>query len=142
MADTDSRPLPAPDDASSFYWEAAAQHRLVLQRCRSCRKLQYPPEICCAHCQSDAFELTEVSGRGVLYSYAIVNRALHASFVDALPYVMAFVELDEQPGLRILTNLVDVPAGAELSCGLPVEVTFEERAAVTLPQFRLAGTRP
>ncbi|MFN8033335.1 MAG: OB-fold domain-containing protein [Mycobacterium sp.] len=140
MRQTDPRPVPAPDDVSGFYWDAAAEHRLVLQRCRSCRKLQYPPEICCVHCQSDDFELAEVTGRGVLYSYAAVDRALHAGFVKTLPYVVAFVELDEQPGLRILANLVDVPAGTELSCGMPVEVTFEDRGAVTLPQFRPAVT--
>ncbi len=140
MTLTDSRPVPAPDDVSGFFWEAAAEHRLVLQRCRSCRKLQYPPEICCVHCQSDEFDLAELTGTGVLYSYAVVERALHAGFVDKLPYVVAFVELDEQPGLRILTNLVDVPPGTELSCGMPVEVTFEERGVVTLPQFRLAGS--
>ena len=142
MTLTDSRPVPAPDDVSGFFWEAAAEHRLVLQRCRSCRKLQYPPEICCVHCQSDEFDLAELTGTGVLYSYAVVERALHAGFVDKLPYVVAFVELDEQPGLRILTNLVDVPPGTDLSCGMPVEVTFEERGAVTLPQFRLAGSAP
>lgn len=138
MRQTDPRPVPAPDDVSGFYWDAAAEHRLVLQHCRSCRKLQYPPEICCVYCQSDDFELAEVTGRGVLYSYAAVDRALHAGFVNMLPYVVAFVELDEQPGLRILANLVDVPAGTELSCGMPVEVTFEDRGAVTLPQFRPA----
>jgi uncharacterized OB-fold protein len=135
---TDPRPVPAPDDVSGFFWEAAAEHRLVLQRCQSCRKLQYPPEICCVHCQSDGFDLAELTGTGVLYSYAVVDRALHAGFIDKIPYVVAFVELDDQPGLRILTNLVDVPPGADLSCGMPVEVTFEERGAVTLPQFRLA----
>ncbi len=135
----DRRPLPAPDDVSRFFWEAAADHRLVLQRCRSCGKLQFPPEVCCVHCQAEEFDPDETSGRGVIYSYAVVERPLHAGFVDALPYVVVFVELDDQPGLRILTNLVDVPPGTALSCGMPVEVVFEDRGAVTLPQFRLCG---
>jgi uncharacterized OB-fold protein len=134
----DRRPLPAPDDATRFYWEAAAEYRLVLQRCRSCAKLQYPPEICCVHCQAEDFEPFEVSGRGVIYSYSVVDRPLHTGFVDALPYVVVLVELADQPGLRILTNLVDVPEGASLSCGMPVEVVFEDRCGVVLPQFRLS----
>ncbi len=134
----DRRPLPAPDELTRFYWAAAAEHRLVLQRCRSCSKLQYPPEICCVHCQAEEFEAAEVSGRGVIYSYSIVDRPLHAGFVDALPYVVVIVELADQPGLRILTNLVDVPEGTSLSCGMPVEVVFEDRGGVTLPQFRLS----
>jgi uncharacterized OB-fold protein len=139
-ASTDPRPVPAPDDVSGFFWEAAADHRLVLQRCRSCGKLQYPPEVCCVHCQAEEFELAETAGRGVIYSYAVVDRPLHAGFVDSVPYVVVFVELDDQPGLRILTNLIDVPLGAALSCGMPVEVVFEDRGTVTLPQFRLSGT--
>lgn len=136
----DRRPSPAPDAVSRFFWEAAADHRLVLQRCRSCSMLQYPPEVCCVHCQAEEFDFAETTGRGVIYSYAVVNRPLHARFVDALPYVVVFVELDDQPGLRMLANLVDVPTGTPLSCGMPVEVVFEDRGSVTLPQFRLSGT--
>jgi uncharacterized OB-fold protein len=69
----------------------------------------------------------------------VVNRPLHAGFVNALPYVVALVELDDQPGLRIITNLVEVPEGTQLKCGMPVEVVFEERGRITLPQFRLRG---
>lgn len=135
---TDPRPLPAPDEVSRFHWDAAARNRLVLQRCRSCARLQYPPEVCCAHCQSEEFEPAETTGLGVIYSYAVVDRPLHAGFVDRLPYVVVLVELNDQPGLRILTNLVDVPPGTRLSCGMPVEVVFENRGSVTLPQFRLS----
>ena len=135
----DRRPLPAPDDVSRFFWEAAGGHRLMLQRCRSCAKFQYPPEVCCVHCQGESFELADTSGRGVIYSYAVVDRPLHTGFVDFLPYTVVFVELDDQPALRIVANLVDVPDGTVLSCGMPVEVVFEDRGAVTLPQFRLLG---
>jgi uncharacterized OB-fold protein len=84
--------------------------------------------------------VAEVSGRGILYSYSIVERPLHAGFVDALPYVVALVELEEQEGLRMVANLIDTPSGTEIRCGLPVEVVFEERGAITLPQFRLVQT--
>ena len=79
--------------------------------------MQYPPEICCVHCQAEEFEAAESTGRGVIYSYSVVDRPLHAGFIDALPYVVALVELDDQPGLLILTNLVDVPAGTPLAVG-------------------------
>lgn len=88
------------------------------------------------HCQAEEFELADLSGRGVIYSYAVIDRALHAGFVDALPYTVVFVELDDQPGLRMIANLVDTPPGTELRCGMPVEVVFEERGSITMPQFR------
>lgn len=138
---TDARPLPLPDDVSRFFWNAASEQRLALQRCAECKKLQYPPEVCCIHCQSQDFDIVEANGRGVLYAYSTVSRPLHAGFVDALPYVVALVELDEQPGLRMITNLVDIPEGTQLQSGMPVELVFEDRGAITLPQFRLSGVR-
>ncbi|MEO3760175.1 OB-fold domain-containing protein [Mycobacterium sp. B14F4] len=131
--------MPAPDDVSHFFWAAAAESRLVLQRCNNCEKLQYPPEVCCVHCQADDFDHVDTTGRGVIYSYAIVDRPLHAGFVDALPYIVVFVELDDQPGLKMITNLVGVAPETELRCGMPVEVVFENRGGITMPQFRLMG---
>ena len=134
---TDHRPRPEPDDTTRFHWDAAAEHRLVLQRCRSCTKLQYPPDVACVHCGSESFEHAEATGHGAIYSYAIVDRPLHAGFADALPYVVALVELDDQPGLRMITNVVDLAPGTPLACGMRVEIAFEDRGSVTLPQFRL-----
>lgn len=135
---TDQRPRPEPDAVTRFHWDAAAQRRLVLQRCHSCQRLQYPPDVSCVHCQGETFEYVEVSGRGTIYSYAVVDRPLHAGFVDALPYVVLLVELEDQPELRILTNLVGGGPETPLACGMPVEVDFEDRGPVTLPQFRLS----
>ena len=132
---TDQRPRPLPDETTCFYWDAAASGRLMLQRCRSCRQLQFPPDVCCVHCQSEEYEHVEVSGRGSVYSYAVIDRPLHQGFVDAVPYVIALVELAEQSGLRLLTNIVETPP-EQISCGMPVTVTFEDRGDVTMPQFR------
>ena len=43
------------------------------------------------------------------------------------PYVVAVVELDEQPGLRILTNLVNVNQ-ADVAIGLKVRALFRDVA--------------
>jgi uncharacterized OB-fold protein len=134
----DLRPRPLPTEANRFYWEAAREHRLVLQRCDSCHQFQYPPDVVCVHCQSLAMTPTQVSGKGTLYSFATVGRAFHPGYADKLPYVVALVDLDEQPGLRMLTNIVDATAD-QLSVGMPVEVTFEDRDTVTMPQFRPQG---
>ena len=134
----DTRPVPLPDETTGFFWDAAAQGHLVVQLCRSCGRLQYPPDVVCTECQGDDLGHKQLSGRGVLYSFAIVDRAFHSGFVPYLPYVVALVELEEQPGLRMLTNVVDTDPGT-LSIGMPLEVRFERRGEVTLPQFRPAG---
>ena len=139
MSAADARPLPLPDAVSSFYWQGARDGRLLLQRCARCAKLQFPPDVACVHCQSEELVPAEVSGRGRLWSYTVVERVFHAGFTDAVPYVVGLIELEEQVGLRLLTNVVGVPPD-ELRVGLDVEVTFEDRGEVVLPQFRPAAT--
>lgn len=139
VAPIDLRPLPIPTETTAFYWQAAREHRLVLQRCGACTRLQYPPDVACVHCQCTDLVPTEVSGTGSLYSFAVLERPFHPGFADHLPYVVALVELDDQPGLRMLTNIVDATPPS-LSVGQRLEVTFEDRARITLPQFRPAAS--
>ena len=55
-------------------------------------------------------------------------------FRDDLPYVLAYVELEE--GVQMLTNIVDCPP-EEVRIGMPVEVTFEDVGEeVAVPRFR------
>jgi len=134
----DPRPLPEPDAVSAFFWEGARQQRLMVQRCEACRSMQYPPDVACIRCQSTQLEPTQVSGRGTLYSYAVVDRAYHAGFVDAVPYTVALVELVEQSGLRMITNIVDAEP-EQLRVGMDLDVVFERRRGMVLPQFRPVG---
>ncbi|MCU1463670.1 MAG: hypothetical protein JWO37_3745 [Acidimicrobiales bacterium] len=123
-------------DDSAVFWDAAAEHRLVAQRCAGCGVLRHPPRPMCPHCHSLEVEAAELSGRGTLYSYAVLHHPQHPAF--DYPVLAALVDLDE--GIRLVTNLVDVdPAGIEI--GMRVEATFapttaEERA---VPVFRPAS---
>ena len=134
MAET-GRPLPVPDLDSTPYWEAAHQHRLVLPRCRGCGRFNFPPQpYLCPHCGAEDLAWTALSGRGTVYTFSV----MHDSLVRGLPppYVVASVELEEQPGLRVVANIPGCSVG-EVFIGMPVEVTFEDvDAEISLPQFR------
>jgi hypothetical protein len=51
-----------------------------------------------------------------------------------VPYVMALVELEEQPDVRLVTNIVRCPAEA-VAIGMPVQVVFERSEDVWIPLF-------
>jgi hypothetical protein len=51
------------------------------------------------------------------------------------PYVIGLVAIDEQPDVRLMTNLVDCVPDEHL-IGSPVEVVFEPNDDVYLPLFR------
>lgn len=54
------------------------------------------------------------------------------------PYVVAVIELDDEPDVRLTSNVVDI-AATEVELGLPVTVFFENWDDVWIPLFRRAG---
>jgi len=135
------KPRPVPDDVTDFYWTAARRGELAVAACLPHGHLNFPPDISCAVCGARDLEPRTVSGRGRVYSFTVVRQAFDTSFAPDVPYVIALVELDEQPGLTILTNLVDVDPES-VAIGDRVRVTFEDRDGERLPQFILDRGAP
>ena len=129
------RPAPLLTDDNAFFWEAADEGRLVVQRCRSCGRLRHPPRPMCPDCLSLEFEVVPLSGRGSLYSYAILHHPRHPAF--DYPLIAALVDLEE--GIRLVSNLSGVER-RDIEIGMELEVVFnatENGAAV--PVFRPLG---
>ena len=133
---SDERPLPSLDNATDErFWRAASEERLLLQRCEECETPQFFPRSWCQYCGSEAVEWIEAEGTGRVHTYTVVRRATeHQAFAEEIPYVVAYVELDE--GTRICTNVVGCdPEDVEI--GLPVEVTFDHVTdEIALPKFQ------
>jgi uncharacterized protein len=130
---------PAPDSLTSFFWDGAREHRLLIQRCGDCGRFQHPPEPVCHHCLSFNLGAGQVSGRGTIYSFEVATQAFHPWFADKIPFVIAVVELIEQPNLKLITNIVGLdPDDAAISVGAEVEVTWRKLDdEFILPVFRL-----
>lgn len=138
MADVVAPLVPAPNELTSAYWNGAREHKLVIQRCRSCSRWQHWPEPVCSNCLSFDLGFEAVGGRGVVYSYEIATQAFHPAFATRLPFVIAVVELTEQPNLKLVTNLVNF-AQDSIEVGAPVEVTYQQLDdTFELPVFRPA----
>jgi hypothetical protein len=126
------RPAPIVTEDSAVFWDAAAQERLVAQRCRACGALRHPPRPMCGHCRSLEVEVVALSGRGSLYSYAILHHPQHPAF--EYPVLAALVDLDE--GVRVVSNLTGVTP-AEIRIGMRLEASFVPTAGGGLvPVFR------
>ena len=50
------------------------------------------------------------------------------------PYAIAIVEIEEQPSLRLMTNIVNCPV-EDVQIGMAVRVIFEEHDDVHIPLF-------
>jgi uncharacterized OB-fold protein len=131
-------PMPVADPMTQFFWDAAKAHELRIQRCQACGTYIHPPRPVCRVCRSTDLQPEDVSGRATLYTWTVAEQAFGPYFAGKLPYVYAVVELVEQPGLHVITNVVDVP-WQDLRAGMELEVAFEDVTdELTLPVFRPA----
>jgi uncharacterized OB-fold protein len=128
-----ARPLPQPDVDTAFFWDATARRELHILRCEECETYIHPPKPTCRACGSTNLAPATVSGNGTVYSFTITHQPV-PGFEP--PFNVVLVELDEQRGLRLVSNLTGVAPEA-VRIGMPVEVVFEPFAdGVTLPLFR------
>ena len=127
------RPLPLPDPETAFFWEATARRRLEILRCQTCKTWVHYPKPSCWNCSSGDLKPEEVSGRGTVYSYTVTHQDVPGY---TAPFAVVIVELEEQAGLRMVSNVINVPP-EDVRIGMPVEVTFQPVAEdVWLPLFK------
>jgi len=131
------KPLPRVTSLTQPYWEAAAQKRLVIQRCAKCGEYVWCPRPACSECGSEQLEWTAVSGRGTVFSFTIIRQVIArgaAAFEKEVPYIVAWIDLEEGP--RFCSNVVDCPTD-QITIGMPVEVVFDQASSeIVLPKFR------
>lgn len=125
------RVLPRLDEHTNAFWTGGANAQLLIARCRDCRRWVHPPVAHCPNCNGP-LEPTPVSGDGVVFTYSVNHEQFHPAV--APPYVIALVELTEQPGLRIITNIVGCDPEA-VAIGMAVRVEFERHGDFFVPVF-------
>jgi uncharacterized OB-fold protein len=131
------RPLPALEAHTEAFWRACRAGRLEFTRCVACDWFIHPSRPICPRCRGRNLTVAEVSGRASLYSYTINHQAWFPG--QAVPYIIGLVELVEQAGLRLTTNIVGC-APEQLAIGMPLRVVFEVvNDDVALPLFEPAG---
>ena len=126
------RLLPRLSDANKFFWTSGESGVLQILRCNACGFFNHPPGPVCRRCLSRDLAPQAVSGRGRVESFS-VNYQQWIPGSD--PYIIAWVSLDEQPDVRLTTNLIGVEPD-DLVVGMEVEVEFEQAEDIYLPLFR------
>ena len=133
-----ARPLPSMRGFTGQFYEHCRNRELRFQRCTACGTWRHVPRNTCASCGSWHWEWARSSGRGIVFTFTVVVRAMHPAFQEDVPLAPAVIEMEE--GVRLLSQVEDCPP-EELEIGMPVEVVFDEvTAEVTLPKFCRAGS--
>jgi uncharacterized OB-fold protein len=134
-------PASAPERTAETqpFWDATADGRLVLACCDACGLVIWYPKTYCPDCGGLSVSWNDASGRGTVYSFTVVYRA-SGEFGAAVPFVIAYVELDEGP--RVLTNIVGCDP-EEVFIGQAVRVVFRDTGeGSALYRFESVEQRP
>lgn len=135
---------PVPDEVDQPFYTAANEGRLVIQYCAVCERYQYPPELVCYQCSSaERLSWREIEGRGTIYSYAVVYDTPVASLQPDQPFNVAVIDLDECPGINMISHLPGSSPG-DVPIGAPVRLVFEVTPATAqkVPEWQLVELDP
>jgi uncharacterized OB-fold protein len=136
-----ARKLPALTPDNAAFWQGGAQGMLRMHHCAACARFFHPPAPGCPRCGSTDVGPRPVSGRGAVATYTVNHQVWTPELAD--PYVVAIIELVEQPGLRFVSNVVGC-APAQVHIGMAVQVCFEQHDDVWIPLFQpvAGGVQP
>ena len=116
------RLLPAVTPENEHFWRGGAQGELRFLRCQDCRTYVHPPAPICPSCLGSGLVPEAVSGRARVVTFTVNHREWIPGFEP--PYVIAIVEIEEQEGLRLTTNIVGCKVD-DVVIDMAVSVRFE-----------------
>ena len=131
------KPLPTISAETKTYWDGCKARELRIPKCNQCKDLFFPPQGICPHCLSSDVAYQKAKGTGKIYSMSIVYQNRSPGFKDEVPYIIAYIELDE--GIQIFSNVIGAKDPTTVKVGDRVQVTFEDvTPEITLPKFAVA----
>lgn len=132
-----SYPVPEPTPVSQPFWDGLAQHRILVQYSPSSQRYVFYPRLLAPGTLADDLEWLEIDGAGTLYTFTIARRPTGPPWQDALPQLLAVVQVDAGP--KFSTELVDVDP-RDIRIGMRVEPVFYDlpEEGITLLKYRPA----
>lgn len=129
----EERYLPEPTWESEPFWTSGKQGVLAIHRCLDCRRWFHPPAPACWHCRSRNVGPEPSVGTGVVAAFSVNVHQWLPKFPP--PYVVAIVELDDEAGVRVTSNIFGCEP-EEVYIQMPVVVDFEDWEELSIPVFR------
>jgi len=131
------RPIPLPTPVSQPFWDGLGRREVWIQYSPSLGKHIFYPRILAPGTLADDLEWRQISGAGMLVSFAVAERPVAPQFADTVPQLLGVVRWDEGP--QFATELVGVEP-AQLRVGMAVTPVFVDlpETDVTLLKYTAA----
>jgi len=102
------------------FYKFLQQGKLMAGKCLKCGKIHLPPRTLCSSCHSNEFNWIQVSGKGRLLTYTVINVAPQ-QFQALTPYAVGIVEMIG--GLKIPGMIQDIKQ-EQLKIGMELTLDF------------------
>ncbi|MEM7252733.1 MAG: OB-fold domain-containing protein [Pseudomonadota bacterium] len=112
------------------FFSAAANRQLSFPFCETCERFHWYPMIRCPHCRSQSTIWRAIEPLGRLYSWSRVDYPFDSEI--SVPYWVGLLEFDAAPGVRLITNLINVA-----ECAL----VFDQHFVPDFHNFRASDRR-
>jgi len=119
---------------TEHFWTGGKNNQLCFLHCDDCQTWIHPPQPICPECMGKNLKPKATSGKGAVHSYTINRQAWIPGFDP--PYVVALVEIGEDPRVRLMSNVVNCDVES-VFIGMKVQVLFEaqDNGVVYIPLF-------
>jgi hypothetical protein len=128
--------LPKINPVDAPFWQGAANGQFLLQKCKSCGKVQFFPRVACVDCFGEVGWI-EAKGTGKIHTFTLVRVPRNPAFKEEVPICYINVILDE--GVIIESRLIG-DTKDKVKMGERVKVVFQDthNREIKLPCFELA----
>lgn len=130
-------PLPELTAENTAFWTGGERGELMIALCDACGKAVHPPQLLCPACGSQHIAPRAMAGTGTIYTYTVNHQPWMPDM--AVPFVLAVVDVDGAPGVRVTTRMIDCDPQA-VRIGQRVAIAFEQSGDVWLPLWRPLAT--
>ena len=130
-----------PIEAKEFnrvwpFYENLKQGRFTTTKCKDCGFVAYPPRVICPECYSENLEYVDLPKKGKVMVFSEQLKGVPLGFQT--PLIHAVIDLGVDPVRRLLTRIINCPAGA-LKQGDEVQLTIFEIPSIPIEKGK-AGT--
>ncbi len=133
----DMWPIEAKEFNRSWpFYENLKQGRFTTTKCKDCGNVSYPPRVICPQCYSENLEFVDLPKKGKVVVFSEEVKGVPIGFES--PLIHAVVDLGTDPMRRLLTRVINCPAGT-LKRGDEVQLIVFDIPAMPIEKGR-AGT--
>jgi uncharacterized protein len=118
------------------FYENLRQGRLTTTKCKDCGVVSFPPRVICPECYSENLDYVDLPTKGKVIVFSEEVKGVPLGYDS--PLIHAVIDLGVDPARRLMSRIINCPAGA-LNRGDEVQLVVFDVPAMPVEKGR-AGT--